>query len=181
MNLYVVRHGQTDYNLNHIVQGITNTKLNENGINQANNLKKEIDKLDIDLMIVSPLERTKETASIITKERNIETIYDDRIIERNAGLLEEKSDIYYDREKAWNYILNSDLGYENEKIQDLLLRTKLFLDDIKIKYKDKNILIVSHAATIRALHFNIVGYNEFTKFTDFKINNCCLLKYKIES
>ena len=65
MNLYLVRHGQTDLNKQHIIQGITNAKLNKNGINQAENLKQEIDKLDIDLVISSPLLRTKETTNII--------------------------------------------------------------------------------------------------------------------
>lgn len=41
MNLYIVRHGETDYNVQHIVQAISNTKLNNTGIMQANNLKKK--------------------------------------------------------------------------------------------------------------------------------------------
>ena len=72
MILYIVRHGETDYNVKHIIQGVVNTNLNETGIRQAQNLKKEIDKLDIDLVIVSPLKRACETASIITKDRDIE-------------------------------------------------------------------------------------------------------------
>ena len=181
MILYLVRHGETDYNVKHIIQGIVNTNLNKTGINQAQNLKKEIDKLDIDLVIVSPLKRAYETASIITKNRNIDFIYDKRIIERNAGDLEEKADIYYDHEKAWNYQLNTDLGYNIETIRELLNRTKNFLNDLKSKYLDKNILVVSHEATIRALHYNIIGYNENTNFKNLKVDNCCLLKYNIES
>ncbi len=179
MNLYLVRHGQTDLNKNHIIQGITNTKLNDTGISQAKNLQKEIDKLNIDLVISSPLVRTKETASIILNNKNISVIYDDRIIERYAGDLEGKSDELYDHIKVWNYKLNTDLNANIEKMQDLLKRTKLFLEDIKNKYPNKNILIVSHEATIRALHYNIVGYNKNTNFKKLKIDNCCLLKYKI--
>ena len=95
MKIYLVRHGQTDKNKNNIIQGVIDEVLNENGINQAKELKKKIDNLDIDLMIVSPLKRTRETAKIITENREIETIFDDRIIERNAGELEGKSNIYY--------------------------------------------------------------------------------------
>lgn len=181
MILYIVRHGETDYNVKHIIQGVVNTNLNETGIRQAQNLKKEIDKLDIDLVIVSPLKRACETASIITKDRDIEFIYDDRIIERNAGELEEKADIYYDRDKAWNYQLNTDLDYNIETIRELLNRTNDFLNDLKRKYLDKKILIVSHEATIRALHYNIVGYNKDTDFKELKVDNCCLFKYHIES
>lgn len=132
MNLYIVRHGQTDYNLNHIIQGKSNTKLNENGINQAKKLKEEIDKLNIDLVICSPLIRTKETANILMQDRSVKTIYDERILERGFGSIEGKSDKEYDAIKQWDYKLNYD--YKGiEKIQDLFLRTKLFLDDIKKK------------------------------------------------
>lgn len=110
MNLYLVRHGQTDLNKNHIIQEIVNAKLNDIGVNRAKTIKKEIDKLEIDLAIVSPLERTKETSNIILNNRNISIIYDNRIIERYAGKLEEKSDIYYDHIKVWDYNLNTDLG-----------------------------------------------------------------------
>ena len=181
MNLYLVRHGETDYNVKHIIQGIIDIELNDNGIKQAKNLKARIDMLDIDLVISSPLNRAKKTATIITLGRNIKFNYDDRIIERSAGELEGKQDQYYDSDKAWNYTLNSDLGYNFEKTQDLLMRTKDFLEDIKKQYKDKNILIVSHESTIRALHCNIVGYNENTNFRELKVDNCCLLQYKIES
>lgn len=181
MNLYLVRHGETDYNVNHIIQGIIDKELNENGIQQAKNLKLKIDKLDIDLIISSPLDRARNTASIITFKRNIKTLYEQRVIERYAGSLEGKPDKYYDSSKAWNYQLNSDLGCNIETVKDLLFRTKNFLDDIKKQYNDKNILIVSHESTIRALHYNIVGYNENTNFRDLKVDNCCLLQYKIES
>lgn len=179
MNLYLVRHGQTDNNKNHIVQGVIEANLNENGINQALKLKKDIDKIDIDLLIVSPLIRTRQTADIIINNRNIKTIYDDRIIERYAGDLEGKKDKYYDSIKAWDYNLNTDLGYNIEKIKDLLKRAKDFLDDLKNKYSDKSILIVSHEAVIRAIHYNIVGYNDSTNFKEFEIDNCSLFKYNI--
>lgn len=179
MNLYLVRHGQTNLNKEHIVQGIINAKLNDTGIKQAQEIKKEIDKLTIDLVICSPLIRTRETTSIILNKRNIPILYDNRIIERYAGDFEGKSDKSYDHIKSWNYKLNSDLDANIEKIRDLLERTKLFLEDIKNKYPNKNILIVSHEACIRALHYNIIGYNENTNFKDLKIDNCCLLKYKI--
>lgn len=179
MNLYLVRHGQTNLNKEHIVQGIINAKLNDTGINQAKKIKKEIDKLSIDLVISSPLDRTRETTSIILGNRNIDIIYDERIIERGAGELEGKSDKYYDHIKAWNYKLNTDLNNSIERVQNLLERAKSFLEDIKKKYPNKNILIVSHEAIIRALHYNIVGYDEYTNLKEIKINNCCLLKYKI--
>ena len=65
------------------------------------------------------------------------------------------------------------------EVSDLLNRTKLFLDKIKKTYSDKTILIVSHSATIRALHFNIVGYDENTNFLSFVPKNAEVYKYEL--
>ena len=61
----------------------------------------------------------------------------------------------------------------------MFARATNFLNEIKEKYYDKTILIVSHGATIRALHFVIKGYNENTNFLEIKIPNCCIFEYTI--
>ena len=179
MNLYIVRHGETDYNKMNLMQGSSNIPLNFKGKNQALDVSKKLENVDIDLVITSPLVRTKETASIIIGNKNVKIITDDRIVERGMGILEGKDRSLYDVKKYWDYKLNYYNSDKVEKISDLFLRTKLFLDDIKNKYSDKNILIVSHAATIRALYFNIVGFNEDDKLHEFFIDNCCILNYKL--
>lgn len=47
MKLYIIRHGQTDWNVMEKLQGKTDTELNETGINQARKAKEELDKLHI--------------------------------------------------------------------------------------------------------------------------------------
>ena len=166
MNLYLVRHGQTDLNKKNIIQGITNAKLNDIGINQAKNLQSEIDKLDIDLVISSPLIRTKETTNIILNNRNIPIIYDDRIIERYAGDLEGKRDELYDHIKAWDYKLNTDLNANIEKVRDLLTRAKLFLNDIKLiivvylNIKSRNYLLDFFLLFFFLIFLYIININE---------------------
>lgn len=179
MNLYIVRHGETEYNKIGLMQGISNIPLNSTGKKQALEVLEKLNDVDIDLVITSPLIRTKETASIIMKNRSVRTITDSRIIERGMGKLEGKDTKLYDGEKYWDYKLNYHNSDNVEKISDLFLRTKIFLDDIKNKYPDKNILIVSHGATIRALHFNIVGFNENDNLFKFAVPNCCLLTYNL--
>ena len=87
--IYVVRHGETDWNKNGICQGKTNISLNENGIAQAKVLKDKINVNLIDICYVSPLNRTIETAKIITNNK-LDLIIDDRIVERGFGTLEGK-------------------------------------------------------------------------------------------
>lgn len=134
MNLYIVRHGQTDYNKLGIIQGISDIPINEKGVKQAEKLKLTIDRLNIDLVISSPLVRTRQTAAILVKNRNIKTIYDNRLIERGFGILEGKGVETYDAPSYWNYELDYDIGENVEKISRLFARTNDFLQDIKSKY-----------------------------------------------
>lgn len=140
--IYVVRHGETDWNKNGICQGKTNISLNENGIAQAKVLKDKINVNLIDICYVSPLNRTIETAKIITNNK-LDLIIDDRIVERGFGTLEGKPFNYDATAKSWDYELNYD-EYDIEAIKEVLKRAKDFLDYLNKTYDNKNILIISH-------------------------------------
>lgn len=155
--------------------GITDEGINENGYLQIESIREIFKDINIDICFTSPLKRTIQTSEIIC-QNNIPIIIDDRLIERGFGKLEGGSgNIKYTKD-FWNYYINKD-DYGVEPLQDLFLRTKSFLNDLKNNHKDKNILIVSHAATIRALHFNIVGFNESTNMTDFVVDNGQVFRY----
>ena len=82
MEWYVIRHGETDWNLEHKVQGKADISLNSKGIEQSEITKEKLENEKIDLIICSTLARAKETAQMINKDRNIPIIYDDQISER---------------------------------------------------------------------------------------------------
>ncbi len=88
MNLYVIRHGQTEWNVMKKMQGSIDIPLNKKGIKQAYITKKNLDHISIDVIFCSPLKRAKQTAEIINKGRNLEIIYDERLKERNYGEFE---------------------------------------------------------------------------------------------
>lgn len=75
MSIFIVRHGQTDLNLKKKIQGRVDSPLNESGKKQASETREKLLNVNIDLIICSPLLRTKETANIINKDRNIPIIY----------------------------------------------------------------------------------------------------------
>lgn len=66
MKLYLVRHGQTDFNAGGLAQGAIDIPLNATGEAQARELAKVIDQLDLDAYYVSPMLRARQTAGIIT-------------------------------------------------------------------------------------------------------------------
>ncbi len=175
--LYIVRHGQTDWNVKKLLQGSTDIELNEMGIKQAKELSKKLDLSQIDICFCSPLKRARQTANILLQDK-VKVIYDDMIVERGFGNYEGKPINFDLIVPQWNYKLN-DNSNNIESIQDCLLRAKKFIDKVKENYPNKAILIISHGSFIKALHFNLIGYNENTDFLSFNPENSVLYEYEI--
>lgn len=180
MNIILVRHGQTDWNVKNMLQGRTDIELNCKGNEQAKEIAKELENIKIDRIYVSPLKRTIETSKQINKNRNIETIIDDRLIERGFGNFEGKSNI--DIKKYWDYESNLS-NNEIEPIKDLFSRVYSLLEDIYELYKDtdKTILLVTHngvnlafTSIIKGMVQNIFEYNlkpcEYRIFENVDLN-----------
>ena len=149
MKLYVIRHGQTNWNLKGIIQGQKDIELNDKGINEARKAKDEFNSLKIDLIMCSPLKRAKETAKILNTDKNINIIYKSELIERGLGDFEGKSCIT-EEDDIYNYHMNKTIR-NIEPVVDLCNRVNELIDEIKNKYKGKNILLVTHSGTARAI------------------------------
>ena len=170
MQITLVRHGQTDYNNAKILQGVSNIPLNDTGRKQATTLKQRLKDTNFDICFSSPLIRAMETAMILVGDKT-EIRKDKRLIERGFGKLEGNTIDNYDSKKYWNYTLNcSDDNIE--PIQDLFERCESFLSYLKENYNDKNILVVTHGATLRALHHIIKNTDRNSNLLNFKIGNC---------
>lgn len=169
MNIYVIRHGQTDYNLIGKFQGQVDIPLNENGIMQAQKSAKELSKVKFDVVFSSPLKRALKTAQIVTTN---EIKVDKRIIERSFGLLEGKTSV--------NDYENKIDEYKIETIKHLQERVYSFLSEITTEYKNcNNILIATHACTARMIecYFTNKSYTEISK--NYKLGNGEYKKYTI--
>ena len=176
MKLYVIRHGRTSWNEKGLMQGRVNIKLSETGKKEAKDIREKLKNISFDICISSPLKRTLETASIVT-DNKYKIITDELLIERNLGEFEGKKYAEYEKLKFWDYKLNNDL-YGVEPVRHILKRTLIFLN--KLKEKDyKTVLIVSHAATIRAINYNITGYDSNTNFLVFNPTHGEIYEYEI--
>lgn len=85
-NLYVIRHGETNAGKNGIIADI-DEPLNNNGIKQAIKVGKELNKLNIDVVYYSPIERAKHTLKLLDLNCNIPIIEEKRLKERNMGIM----------------------------------------------------------------------------------------------
>lgn len=178
MKLYIIRHGQTEWNIAYKLQGKTDIPLNEEGRRQAEEARKIFNNIDIDLIICSTLDRAKETCRIINKDKNIPVIYDERICEIDHGILEGVDARTIDFDELMNYYIDKKVE-DGESIQEFFNRIYKFLDELEQKYKNnEKILLVSHGAVSRAVHCYFNGIPKDGNVKDLMINNCEIKEYE---
>ncbi|MCI6501703.1 MAG: histidine phosphatase family protein [Clostridia bacterium] len=94
--LYIMRHGETDWNRRHKLQGRIDIPLNDEGRRMAAQAGEAYKDLHWDVCYCSPLARARETAALFLANRNIPIVTDDRLAEMSFGLYEGAED-YADR------------------------------------------------------------------------------------
>jgi broad specificity phosphatase PhoE len=85
---FVLRHGQTDWNVEARLQGSTDIPLNETGRQQARAAAAFFKDKGLTKIVASPLSRALETARLVGEQLGLEPVVDARLIERNFGLFE---------------------------------------------------------------------------------------------
>ena len=171
--IYLVRHGQTDWNIENRIQGQLDMPLNETGRNEARVCAKQLSSFKIDQIIASDLSRTKETASIINESLSLPISFDSRLREVDCGDLQGviAKEIPEDTWYTFNHEPNK---LHAESLLDVYNRVKSFFNDLD---PTKNTLIVTHAGAVRMawyLAHNPNSYNQedFEKTAlQFKIKN----------
>jgi broad specificity phosphatase PhoE len=142
--LGLLRHGQTDWNIDLRLQGSTDIPLNETGKEQARQAALALNPEDWDLITASPLSRARDTAEIIAQELSMNVVIVPELIERSFGAAEGLD------HASWRKLYESHLPIEGlESLEDLRLRTYLLLDLIANEYSGQRVLAVSHGAFIR--------------------------------
>ena len=165
MEIYVVRHGQTEYNVKNIFQGHVDVPLNTIGLQQAEEIAQKFKNMKPDAILVSPLKRTIQTAEYIS---------------RSFGEMEGKPS-----RPDWNIqmMLDYEKNYAKEHIepiQALFKRVYRFLDEIIEKYKEKQVILVTHGAISQPIecYFNgepkVLDFEHLEKLT---LKNCEVRKY----
>lgn len=147
--VYFVRHGETDYNIEQIIQGQLDIPLNQTGIKQAEELAESMKDVHIDVIYCSPLRRTKVTADIINKYHNVKVIYDDRLKEFYGGKFQgfRFKDLSPEQKYAIQFEPHK---YDAESTEDFYNRAVEFYKEVE--HSDKTVLIVSHGGVWRHIH-----------------------------
>lgn len=155
MKVYVVRHGETDWNLENRLQGANDVPLNEHGIRQAEETREVLKDYDFDVIFSSPYKRAAMTARIINADRQLPVFFDNRLRERSFGVNEGKHWGTFDYPAMWDY--DRDESFGGESCRDFLARVSDFLDELEKFCPDKNVLLVCHGGTIRGVECHYHG------------------------
>jgi uncharacterized phosphatase len=157
-HLGLLRHGQTDWNINFLLQGVTDIPMNETGIEQIKLAASAIRAEDWDVILTSPLTRAKQTAEIIARQNSFsEIIEQELLIERSFG---EAEGLSHEQWRAKYSNLDEIPGGESRT--QLAERSKLLLETISKELAGKRVLAISHGALIRAL-LSIASNNELPR------------------
>jgi broad specificity phosphatase PhoE len=153
--LGLLRHGQTDWNVDMRLQGISDIPLNEKGRLQAAKAGPIIAMENWDVIVTSPLSRAFETAGIVRESLpHLDLISHELLLERSFGVAEGLT--YEQWREQFGAIT---LAEGAETIEDLTLRVEEFLAFVSSNFVGKKVLAVSHGAFIRRV-INVVSNGE---------------------
>lgn len=181
MKIYIMRHGETDWNTQKRLQGRTDISLNENGRALARMTAEALRDIPFDLAISSPLARALETAEIVIGNRDIPVWKDERLIEISfgdfEGMISGKENYEIPDPEFSNFFLAPDKYLpppQGEDIRSLGARTKAFMDDIlnREEYQEKTILVTTHGGAMRGL-LNSVRTFEMSDFWNGGVPKNC--------
>ncbi len=170
--LYVVRHGQTVWNVERKLQGQQNSDLTDVGISQARELREELSHIHFDAVFSSDASRAKQTAEIITLNKQLAVETSHLLRERNFGAYEGKTydewatglkdlidqfqTLTDEQKKTFQY------APDIESDDQIASRFLTFVREIAVAYAGKTILVVSHGAIMRAslIHLGVGNYEQ---------------------
>lgn len=150
--LYLVRHGETDWNQARRIQGSTDIAINDHGRDQARATGKLLARREWDAVYASPLSRAFETASIIAAEIGLgEPQVVEALVERNYGEAEGLTGAEMDE----RFPDGTDVP-GRESREEVTERALSALHALAAEHPGEALVIVSHGGLIRCV-LNAVG------------------------
>ncbi|MBM7665938.1 putative phosphoglycerate mutase [Solibacillus kalamii] len=186
LRLYLVRHGQTEWNVQKKMQGWEDSALTEKGVNNAIALRKKLEGVEFAAAYTSTSERTIETARLIIEKRNLAINTNEDLREINLGewegkTLDEIKDFYPEQFKYFweNPALYEPVG--GETFEQLINRAIKVLNYITSKHNNGNILVITHSVILKSLLMHVNGKSVKDLWTPPFIHDTSLSIVEIEN
>jgi probable phosphoglycerate mutase len=168
MEIYLIRHGQTEWNVERRMQGHNDSPLTQKGIADVKALGKRLSEIDFSSAWCSPSGRTKHTMQLILEEKNV-PIYvdvDDRLLEIDLGrceghtraelaadpILSHEIQPFWDQPDAYT-------PSTGESFWNVQKRIVNFFDEITALPTDQRIMVVTHTTVIKTFLAYVNGDN----------------------
>ncbi|MBI5840653.1 MAG: alpha-ribazole phosphatase [Chloroflexi bacterium] len=178
MKLLLVRHGQTDWNLNQRFQGQTDVPLNKTGEEQAQKIAQRLSGKTIDAIYSSDLSRAIKTAETIASHHDLKITPDPRFRELAFG---EWEGLTYQELKSaapellekWQTDPLNSAAPEGEMLSQLAERVKSALGDLQTRHADQTILLAAHGGPIQTVLCLALGL-DLSHYWQFSISSASL-------
>lgn len=171
MEIYLVRHGETDWNKKRLIQGRADIPLNEYGRSLAKKTGEGLSDVEFAVCYCSPLKRARETADLIVEGREIPVIEDNRLLEMDFGECEGKCCRWDDWQLPDEFrdFFEAPEKYktppEGEGFQQVKDRMEHFLRELRGReeLQGSKILVVSHGAALAGM-LNVIRRESLEKY-----------------
>ena len=179
--LYIMRHGKSDWNAIHKLQGRTDIPLNDEGREMAKAAGSKYQDVHLDICFCSPLIRARETAQLVLAGRDVPVVYDERLLEMSCGIYEGTENSLQIPNCPINVCFQNPSQYMpvegGEGFDELFARTGSFLKEMvdPLLKENKDILIVGHGAMNSSIICQVRRI-PLHRFWEAGIENCKLIR-----
>lgn len=171
--LYLIRHGQTDWNLRAALQGRTDIPLNETGRQQARQARERLAEIRFDAVYSSPLSRAMETAQLVSGWPMEKIRADRRLVEIAFGPYEGRDT--HTLGPAFASFFAQPEAYRppdgGESLESLLERTTDFLSFAAREHAGQTLLVAGHGAALHGM-LTAALENPLSEFWSVSLDNC---------
>lgn len=178
VRIILIRHGETNWNLQGRYQGQEDTRLSEKGFAQAGLLAQGLKNVHLDLCISSPLKRSFLTCKACADLHHLPVHSDKRLTEINHGAWEgelacEIQAHYPEEFKKWHTEPHKVQMPGGENLEDVRRRARAAFDEYAEKYEGQTILVAAHDAVNKASICDLLGL-DMSHFWHIKQDNACI-------
>jgi broad specificity phosphatase PhoE len=173
MQIYLVRHGQTEENATGIIQGWNPGKLSPLGIEQAERLAQRLKAIRFDAIYSSDSGRAADTALIITRFHDTPIRFTEQLRERNMGVFQGRHFDAFNQAQAQSSLSDQDFKPEaGESLKELRHRALTFVQSLCEPHLRQTILLVAHGRWNTMLLGAASGLSIDEALTLRQINTC---------
>lgn len=163
--IILIRHGETDWNKEHVFRGLKDIPLNENGLMQARKTAAALQTVPVKAVYSSPLSRAHDTARVIAGAKGLEPVIEEPFNDLSFGLWEGRPVDEVAREspvefKKWRETPHLWKAPEGDSLADVRERSWSRLEELSRKHEGETLAVVSHRVVLKMLIIAALGMDD---------------------